>query len=158
LITVTLVQAKDLSNTPTQADACVGFWLSEQQDGVIKIVKNSQGKYEGRIVWIRDLHLGKVQKILDVKNQDESRHDKPVLNMINLRDFVFDKDKKQWVDGTVYDPNNGKTYSAYLKMKEGKLHLRGYVGIALFGRTNIWTRERGAIPEMYQKKIAPIRE
>ena len=157
MITATQAWAKQNKNTVT-ADDCIGFWLSEAQDGVIKITKNAQQKYEGRIVWIRDLHTGKVREVLDVKNEDVSRHDKPVLNMLNLKNFVFDSEKAQWVDGTVYDPNNGKTYSAFLKLKDGKLHLRGYVGIPLFGRTNIWTRENGIVPEMYQKKIEPARQ
>lgn len=147
-----------LAQAQTKPDDCVGFWFTEEQDGVIKIYKNQAGKFEGRIVWIRDLHTGKVKEILDVNNKDKSRHQKPILNMINLRDFSFNKDKEQWIDGTVYDPNNGKTYSAYLEMKKEKLQLRGFVGIPLFGRTSIWTREQGAIPEMYQKKLVPMKK
>jgi uncharacterized protein (DUF2147 family) len=136
----------------TKPDECLGYWFTEKQDATIEIYKNDAGKYEGKIVWLKDLHTGKKKQILDDKNEDESRHDKPILGMVNLKNFIFDNDDEEWQDGTVYDPENGKTYSAYMKMKGGKLHLRGYVGISLFGRTNVWTREEGVIPKMFQKK------
>jgi len=43
-------------------------------------------------------------------------------------------------DGTLYDPKSGKTYHGQLKLNGNKLELRGYVGIPLFGETQIWTR------------------
>lgn len=45
-----------------------------------------------------------------------------------------------WEDGKVYDPYSGKTYSSTMKLKTGKLHIRGYIGISLIGRTNTWVR------------------
>ena len=43
-------------------------------------------------------------------------------------------------DGTVYDPKAGKTYHGQMTLSGGKLYLRGYVGIPLFGETQTWTR------------------
>jgi uncharacterized protein (DUF2147 family) len=45
-------------------------------------------------------------------------------------------------DGKVYDPKNGKTYSGKMTLvSPTELHLRGFIGISLIGRTAVWTRE-----------------
>ncbi len=57
-----------------------------------------------------------------------------------LSGFHFDSDKK-WEDGTIYNPRDGKTYSCYLKiLEDGRLKVRGFVGISIIGKTNYWTR------------------
>ncbi len=44
------------------------------------------------------------------------------------------------VGGRVYDPMSGRTYSGKIVRDGETLKLRGYVGVALFGRTEIWER------------------
>lgn len=48
---------------------------------------------------------------------------------------------RRWASGSIYDPNDGKTYSCKLELDGETLRIRGYVGIPLFGRTEVWTRE-----------------
>lgn len=45
--------------------------------------------------------------------------------------------------GEILDPENGKTYKCKMKLDEtgNKLEVRGFIGISLFGRSQIWTRE-----------------
>lgn len=52
------------------------------------------------------------------------------------------QDGDEWVDGKIVDPENGKEYSAQLKVTEGgsQLEVRGYLGFALIGRTQTWER------------------
>jgi uncharacterized protein (DUF2147 family) len=54
--------------------------------------------------------------------------------------FEF-KSENNWEKGTIYDPENGKTYSCkiYLENKN-TMKIRGYIGISLIGRTDTWTR------------------
>lgn len=132
------------------SDVLLGFWLTEEEDATIQIYKSESGKYEGKIVWLKDLHTGKKKQIFDDQNEDKSRHTRPVLGMVNLKNFSFDKKENEWSGGTIYDPVKGKTYSAYMKLKKGKMHLRGYIGISLFGRTSVWTREDQALPKKYR--------
>ncbi|MGB0125843.1 MAG: DUF2147 domain-containing protein [Silvibacterium sp.] len=47
--------------------------------------------------------------------------------------------------GQLYDPESGRTYSGSMTRDGDKLKLRGYVGISLFGRTEIWTQARGNV-------------
>ena len=45
--------------------------------------------------------------------------------------------------GEILDPENGKTYRCLMKLDStgNKLEVRGYIGISLIGRSQIWTRE-----------------
>jgi len=45
-------------------------------------------------------------------------------------------------EGEVLDPDEGKVYRCTVTLLEGdaKLEVRGYVGISLFGRSQIWLR------------------
>ncbi len=45
-----------------------------------------------------------------------------------------------WVDGEILDPKSGKIYSAKILQRGNKLYVRGYVGFALLGRTQVWVR------------------
>jgi uncharacterized protein (DUF2147 family) len=62
-----------------------------------------------------------------------------ILGMVFMRNFHMEGD--DWVGGTVVDPENGKEYKGKI-WAEGadKLHMRGYIGISLLGRTEIWER------------------
>lgn len=45
--------------------------------------------------------------------------------------------------GTLYDPKSGKTYSGSMAVNGDELKLRGFIGVALFGRTETWKRTTG---------------
>jgi uncharacterized protein (DUF2147 family) len=64
-----------------------------------------------------------------------------------LSNFVVDGDTSaepaQW-RGDIYNRENGKTYSCLMSLDErGDLVLRAYVGLPLFGKTQVWQRLGG---------------
>ncbi|WP_423147332.1 DUF2147 domain-containing protein [Rubrolithibacter danxiaensis] len=115
-----------------KAEAITGVWLTEDKKGKVEIY-NSGGKYFGKIVWGKDASTKK-----DVNNPDPKLRNRTLLNLVILSDFTFDKD--EWNGGKIYDPETGKTYSCTMKLQNGKLAIRGYIGISAFGRTTTWTR------------------
>lgn len=53
------------------------------------------------------------------------------------------KGENDWGDGIIYEPQHGGQYSLFISMNgKNTLHLRGYLGISIFGRTEIWTRAK----------------
>ena len=121
------------------ADAILGKWLNEDKDAHIEVYIEN-GKYYGKIVWLKDPideETGKPK--VDDENPDENLQNRPIIGLVILKDFIFDGEK-EWEDGTIYDPKNGKTYSCYMKLdEEGILKIRGYIGISWIGRSSYWT-------------------
>jgi uncharacterized protein (DUF2147 family) len=120
-------------------DSIIGIWLTEKKDAKVEIYKQG-GKYFGKIIWLREPTEKDGSVKMDRNNPDQSQHTKQINGLIIMKDFVFDGDE-QWDDGTIYDPDNGKTYKCKIELEEWKMmKVRGYVGIPLFGRTEYWTR------------------
>jgi uncharacterized protein (DUF2147 family) len=91
---------------------------------------------------------GKIEKILDAGKADakctlctDARKDQPIQGMVILTGLK--KFDAEWGEGQILDPNNGKVYKSKAKVLEGgkKLEVRGFVGVALLGRSQIWVRE-----------------
>jgi len=113
-------------------EAVLGTWLVATEDAQVSIYK-CQDKFCGKIVWL------KTPEDLDTKNPDPAKRSEKILGMDILWGFSFNKG--QWVGGRIYDPDSGKTYRCKMWLKSAtKLNLKGYVGIPLFGRSEIWTR------------------
>ena len=60
--------------------------------------------------------------------------------MVILRGLRWDG--TAWTGGDVLDPDTGKVYRATVRLSDDgrELTLRGYVGIALLGRSQRWVR------------------
>lgn len=51
-----------------------------------------------------------------------------------------DKGNGEWADGQILDPKTGKIYRAKMTLEGNKLHVRGYLGVSVLGRTQVWVR------------------
>ncbi len=124
----------------SEADAVMGTWLVQDKNAKVEITKRGQ-KYFGKIVWLKEPNNEQGKPKVDKENPEKSQRSKPILGLEMLRDFVYDEDF-EWDDGEIYDPKNGKTYSCVMTLSPDRktLDVRGYIGISLIGRTQIWTR------------------
>ena len=120
------------------ADKIEGLWFNDIKDAKIQIFKANDGKFYGKIIWLRDpLKNGKPK--LDDKNNKEELKNQPIVGLMILKGFKKE-DEKTYDDGRIYDPTNGKTYDCKMTYKGKILSIRGYIGFSLFGRTTIWER------------------
>lgn len=130
-----------ISFAQDESDKITGVWKNGEGTGMIKIYKNGT-TYQGKIVWLKepiDPETGHPK--LDKNHPDKSNHSRPIIGLINTWGFKY-KGEKVWEDGKIYDPKTGKTYDCTIKMKNDNiLHVRGYIGISLIGRTDTWTRD-----------------
>jgi uncharacterized protein (DUF2147 family) len=116
----------------------IGTWTNEEKEARFEIYKCGENLC-GKIIWLKEPTLNGKPKV-DSKNPDERLHNRPIMGMVFLKDFV-QEDEKKWDNGTIYDPKSGKTYSCYMKLigKE-QMEVKGYIGISLVGRSQLWTR------------------
>ncbi|MDB4926764.1 DUF2147 domain-containing protein [Mucilaginibacter sp.] len=121
-----------------KADAILGTWVNPSGEDHILIYKIGN-KYFGKLDWIKYPNDENGKPKTDKKNPDDALKSRPELGLELLKDFIFDGDKV-YIDGTIYDPKSGKTYSCKMTIDSNKLKIRGYIGISLLGRSEIWTR------------------
>lgn len=122
------------------AQRVLGTWYNDTKDAKVEIYKGKDGKYYGKIVWLKEPNRDGKPKV-DKFNSNEKLKTRPIMGLVILSGFEAQKDGKTYEDGTIYDPKNGKTYSCKITQKDAdKLSIRGYIGISLIGRTSVWTR------------------
>ena len=135
--------AASVSTKSGEGEAIVGKWLNQEGTSHIQIFKATNGsfagKFYGKLVWFKEPMKNGKPKVDDL-NPDPKKQAVPLLGLQILKNFVYDADDKEWEDGTIYDPKNGKTYSCYMTLSGNNLNVRGYVGISMLGRTGVWTR------------------
>ncbi len=118
-------------------DDIIGTWVSGENKAKIQIYK-SGNKYYGRIIWLKEPTKDGKPKV-DKHNPDPQKRGNPVVGLVVLRDFVYDDG--QWDSGEIYDPSSGNNYSCKITMpNKNTMKVRGYLGISLFGRTEVWKR------------------
>lgn len=129
-----------LLSVKLSAQNILGTWYNDTKDAKVEIYKGKDGKYHGKIVWLKEPNRDGKPKV-DKFNSNEKLRTRPVMGLIILSGFQAQKDGKTYEDGTIYDPKNGKTYSCKITQTENdKLNIRGFIGISLIGRTTVWTR------------------
>lgn len=120
------------------ADAVVGKWINGDNNAHIQIFK-SGNSYDGKLIYLKDPKDENGKAKVDAKNPNSNLKTRPILGLQLLNNFNYDDGT--WEDGTIYDPKTGKTYSCKITMNgKDKLNVRGYVGISLIGRTDVWTK------------------
>ncbi|NNF01996.1 MAG: DUF2147 domain-containing protein [Bacteroidia bacterium] len=123
-----------------QEDDVVGIWVTDDGKANVEIYKKG-AKFYGKIIWLKEPNEEDGTPKLDDENPDKELQSKPILGLNMLSGFVFKGD--EWVDGKIYDPETGKTYSCYMEFKGvDRLKIRGYIGFSLLGETTYWTRKQ----------------
>jgi uncharacterized protein (DUF2147 family) len=120
--------------------------------GLWKTIDDNTGQPRGlvRVSQANGEYQGKVEKIFPKSGEDPNpscdkcdgaRRSQPVIGMIIL--WGLTKQGDEYQGGEILDPENGKVYRAKMKLEDAgrKLHVRGFIGLSLLGRTQIWLRE-----------------
>ncbi|TYP96721.1 uncharacterized protein DUF2147 [Tenacibaculum adriaticum] len=122
------------------AQTIFGKWENRDEetgkvDSVIEVYEKS-GKAFAKIVEITNPE--RKDAVCDKCEGDKKN--KPILGMDILSGLQ--KDGSEWSGGEILDPKKGKIYDCFIELKgKNKLKVRGFLGVALFGRTVYWHRK-----------------
>ncbi len=125
---------------PAAAADVFGTWLTENQKAVVEITPCGDSAC-GNIVWMAEPNGPDGQKKKDVNNPDAALQGRTICGMPMIGEFANDGGN-EWSGGFIYDPEGGDVYKSKMRLtEEGNLYVRGYVGIPLLGKSQIWTRD-----------------
>ncbi|WP_426194379.1 DUF2147 domain-containing protein [Massilia sp. DWR3-1-1] len=94
---------------------------------------------------------GKIERLFLPVEQDQNPlcvkcegalKDQPIVGMVILAGLK--KSGAAYSGGHILDPGNGTSYKSKLTLIDGgnKLDVRGYLGVPMLGRSQIWLREQ----------------
>lgn len=127
-------------------DDIVGKWWSQRRDVQVEIYRQNE-TYAGRIVWLKEPNyratdprgMGGKPRI-DRDNPDPAKRTRPILGLTIMSDFRC-TGNGHWDQGVIYDPLRGYSWRGIIVLvSPDSLSVRGYLGIQLFGRTEMLTR------------------
>lgn len=121
-------------------DAVIGKWYTTDKGAIVEIYSCGD-KLCGKIIWLADPNKEDGTPKTDINNPDDSKHSDPIIGLVMLSGFEQDGSNK-WEDGSIYDPESGKTYDCKMTLDGETLEVRGYIGFSMFGRTETWTRAK----------------
>ncbi len=120
----------------------VGRWVTEGGWSHIEIYPCGP-HFCGRIVWLKEPLDQDGQSKIDSKNPDAAKRTQTLVGLTMMWDFADTPDPDEWEGGLIYNPLDGGTYKAKMKLRpDGKLEVRGYVVLPLFGGSQYWERVR----------------
>jgi uncharacterized protein (DUF2147 family) len=121
----------------------IGLWkniddVSGKPKALIRISEN-KGTLEGRI-----------EQLYRPADQDQNpkcdrcegvNKDQPIVGMVFMSGLA--KSGDEYTGGQILDPDNGKIYKSKLTLVDGgkKLNVRGYIGVPMLGRSQVWVRQ-----------------
>lgn len=99
-------------------------WHNVSGSNRIQFVKESNGTYTGRVIWLAEPNDKEGKPRLDVKNPDKARRSNKLLGTTIVWGLTFDNG--QWSDGTLYSPTKGLEVKGSVKINaKGELELKG---------------------------------
>ena len=125
-----------------EAQKIAGIWWNDKKTSKIE-VKEENGKFIGTVIYINPEKYVNGEPEKDHENPDVKLRSRSRLGLQILSGLKFNLSDKEWQGGSIYDPDNGKTYDcfAWFDKDPDVLYLKGYVaGIKWLGRSTTWTK------------------
>lgn len=139
-ITSVLVAAALSGAIPAMAaEPLIGKWNTvDAKSGEVRSiveVYEQGGKIFGEITGLTEPinEHGKPKTCSKCQGDDK---DKPIVGLVIIKDPSATSDR--YKGGTILDPDDGKVYKAEAWVEDGKLKVRGYLGV--FYRTQTWLK------------------
>jgi uncharacterized protein (DUF2147 family) len=124
--------------------AVQGLWLVEDGSAVIKFKPCGSGLC-GIVYWSKDLNDTNADIELDRENPDPRLRDRTICGLPIIQGLRFER-ANFWGGGTVYDPDDGRTYNAEMRLdRDGRLNFRGFIAVPVLGGSQKWTRPQSAV-------------
>ena len=142
-----LLMLAAMSSAAVAADL-EGVWLTEEKDAALTIARCGDHLC-GRIIWLESARDRGGSLRLDQNNPDPAKQAQRICGLVVINGLK-PSGPDRW-EGYVYNPQDGKTYSGDITvLSDTALKLRAYIGLPIFGRSQIWTRVNSAAVSTFE--------
>jgi uncharacterized protein (DUF2147 family) len=119
-----------------QPDDILGTWQSE----TVKLEFFKAGaEYNARILWgNRIVESDGTTFKKDMHNPDPTLRSRSLQGITMVTGLVYQNG--EWAGGSMYDGSSGRVVNGKAEITDGKLKLRGYMGVSLMGQTIVLER------------------
>lgn len=128
------------------AEEITGDWITQGYSARVRIASCAQdtNRICGTITWLWEAVDERGKLALDRNNPDPSLRTQTVVGLSILKSFRASP-SGEWNEGTIYDPESGRTYKSKLKFRTADiLEVSGC--ILFVCRTQIWRRASSMSP------------
>ena len=145
MLALSMVTLLAFSGPAMAQETPVGLW---------KIIDDVSGKPRAilRITESAGALSGKLEKLIREPGDEpnprciacsDARKDQPVAGLTILTGLRRENQSMVWSGGEILDPESGRIYKSKATLTDGgrKLEVRGYFGVPMLGRTQIWLRD-----------------
>jgi len=123
----------------TDPSGLLGNWMAKSEKIAIELYRCEEYLC-GKIIWVIKPYRNNGEFKRDRRNPDPALRRRGYCGIEVVRG-LRGKNDRVWRGGKIYDPKRGNTYDLDIALRDdGRLELRGYIGIRLFGKSEIWTR------------------
>jgi uncharacterized protein (DUF2147 family) len=143
--------------TPAGEPTAIGLWeqvdeKSGKPESWFSIVEKD-GVYVGTIVKMFQKPGDPPPESWRCTKCEGAEKDAPVLGLALIKGMK--RTGLKYEDGTIMDPRDGTVYRALMELSPDnkRLEVRGYLGIALLGRSQMWNR----LPDNAMDPAPPVR-
>lgn len=123
--------------------SAAGLWEQYDDDGKRQgwflIFEKNRGVYEGAIVKMF-LKPGEDPNTMRCTKCTGEQKNQPSLGLVIIKNMQ--RQGKSYEEGNILDPRDGQIWSARMELSpDGRqLEVRGFLGVSLFGKSQIWRR------------------
>lgn len=134
------------AQTNNAGDKILGVFLMKTPDtgdeSKVQIYRATGGSYCGKVVWVKNPNNPDGTPRRDTKNPDPALRNRTAENLLVMKNLRYDVDDNEWVDGDLYNPNDGKWYKIKIKgfSSPNILEVRYYKGVPLLGKNDQWRK------------------
>ncbi len=122
----------------------VGYWqqISDKTGKLHSIVKIWQAKDQLKGKVMRGFSMDGKPPAVYCTECSGARKNKKIVGMTIIWGMKYNPSSGRWEGGRILDPKSGSIYKANMTLMDGgkQLKVRGYIGISLFGRSQVWYR------------------
>lgn len=130
----------------SEADKICGLYyvidkFTSGEECKIRIYRTPQNTYEAQVVWMKQPNHPDGSRRRDVNNPNPALRNTPCDRVVMMRNLTYNAAEKEWQNGEVYNPQNGRFYRSYMRFEnDSTLRVRGYWGVSLLGLTMYWDK------------------